>query len=555
MGVRSTRLIVLVVVSLFASLMLASSALAIGSLPLKQRDFTKIGDNGQLTLPDSGMNVYAWSMATLGDDLYVGTARQAAIAPVMELLGPTMGMLPNAAFDYTRVPPLVSFVATDTPAGQPPKLRSTPYGSFGLPLLMFGAWNSLSQAEILRFDHDTRTWTRVYQAPMVPTLMRDASGTSVVETDTPLAIGFRNMVAFDGHLYATAGSLSFAQQPLIGSGLISSLLFMSDEDGENWGPLNTPALMGLESRALGVHNGKLYVGVGTQTVGSLGGVIVPAGVWCSATPDVPGSWTNVLDFPTLESGLPLTEQNTGVISMASANGFLYIGTENQSGFEVWRSTVASPTGSTDWKCLVTGGAGDAYNVWAGTMKAFNTSVYVGSMAVPGMAASQSLKSFDIIRVLSPLCNDRVQLLVGNRTPTIPVNGVTKRTPLSGWQSGFGWPFDLYLWSMEVYQGRLYVGSMDMSSMLRVASENGADLSGMANAMGVPPFLFNVMLKGAGFDLWSTSNGIIWCNSSLTGMGDYTNYGARTMRVWDDQLVIGTANPFNGFQAWESTVAH
>lgn len=506
------KLIVLSAVVVLA-LGLTSTATA-GSLGLWRSDFKRIAADGQ----GDWKNIYAWSMASFKGDLYVGTARQAAIAPVMEFMTSAMpGMqMPPGAFPSDSTPFLREFVAM----GMPPTITND---------ARFEDWNRWSCAEIWRL-HDG-DWSRVYQAPRVPA---GVVGPGVPYT-TPIAIGFRHMVPYtdrDGvqALYASAGSFSFAHPDY------ARLLFMST-NGQDWAPIVTPKAMGQETRALGVHNGKLYVGAGTATSQALGGMTTPAGVWCSDKPSDPASWKEVLHFPAV------APQNTGVIAMASANCRLYIGTENVNGFEVWRSTRADPAGNVHWKRLVKDGAGDRFNAWAGTMKAFRGDVYVGSMAVPGVTGAMGMKGFDLIRVRP---DDSWQLLVGDREPEIPVAGASPRRPLTGLPSGFGMPTNLYCWNMEVYGGYLYVGSMDMSSMLRVATDAGATLPDM----GMPPAIMKLVLKAAGYDLWKSANGRFWLPVTLTGFGDYRNYGTRTLRAHSGKLYIGTANPFQGFQVWE-----
>jgi hypothetical protein len=468
-------------------------------------------------------------MASFKGDLYVGTARQAAIAPVMEYLISAMPGLefPPGVFPPGAVPFLSQFLTVEDGMVW---LKQDGMGSYAAAEAMFGAWNAGSQAEIWRLHEGV--WTRVYQAPRVLSLV---AGTNAPYY-TPLAVGFRHMVPFkdrDGveALYATAGTVSLAHPDY------ARMLFMS-LDGENWSPVETPAAMGRETRTLGVHNGKLYVGAGTATAGALGmGMPVPGSVWCSSKPSDSGSWKQVLYFPAVAPA------NTGVVSLASANGLLYIGTENVNGFEVWRSKRRNPTCNADWKRLVKDGAGDRYNAWAGTMRAFRTNVYVGSMSVPGLSGSLAMKAFDIIRIKP---DDSWRLLVGDREPTIPVTEGATRTPLTGLPSGFGMPTNLYCWQMEVYDGYLYVGSMDMSSMLRAGVEAGMELPDM----GMPPTVLQFILQLAGFDLWKTPTGLLWMPVTVTGLGDYTNYGTRTIRAHDGKLYIGTANPFKGFQVWE-----
>jgi len=524
------RLLLVLSATILLALTFTATATA-GPLGLWKSDFTKIATKGQ----GDWRNIYAWSMASFKGDLYVGTARQAAIAPVMEFMTGAMPgfSMPPEAFPSDSAPFFRDFMRRGAPM---PRITNED---------KFKQWSDASYAEIWRLH--CGKWQKVYTVPPVPAGVFDINGEQALSGQlpnysetaktymTPLAVGFRNMVAFkDANgveaLYASAGSLSLAAR--------ATLLFRS-VDGMTWEPLVTPALMGRETRALGVHHGKLYAGIGSAMNTAMGMPAVPGSVWCSATPEVPGSWTRVLDFSALNP------DNTGVVSMASTGERVYVGTENKYGYEIWRGTIADPAGNADWKQVVKNGAGDQYNGWAGTMKVFRNDVYVGSMAVPGITGKMAMKAFDLIRIKP---NDTWQLLVGNRQPEVPVPGAPARRPLTGWLSGFGMPTNLYCWQLEVYNGYLYVGSMDMSSMLRVAVEAGMELPDMGT--GMPPQLMNLVLKAAGFDLWKSREGLFWMPVSLTGLGDYHNYGARTIRVHNNKLYIGTANPFQGFQVWE-----
>ena len=54
---------------------------------------------------------------------------------------------------------------------------------------------------------------------------------------------------------------------------------------------------------------------------------------------------------------------------------------------------------------------------------------------------------------------------------------------------------------------------------------------------------------SGFDLLKTANGETWSFVLDDGFHDKYNFGGRTMVVFDDQLYVGTANPFYGAQLW------
>ena len=54
---------------------------------------------------------------------------------------------------------------------------------------------------------------------------------------------------------------------------------------------------------------------------------------------------------------------------------------------------------------------------------------------------------------------------------------------------------------------------------------------------------------SGFDLLKTADGETWSFVLDDGFHDKYNFGGRTMVVFDDQLYVGTANPFYGAQLW------
>jgi hypothetical protein len=78
--------------------------------------------------------------------------------------------------------------------------------------------------------------------------------------------------------------------------------------------------------------------------------------------------------------------------------------------------------------------------------------------------------------------------------------------------GFNKPSNAYLWQMQEYNGRLYAGSYDHH---------------------VPP-------NGA-FTLFSTADGKDWRVETDTAFDNHWHYGVRSMAVFDNRLIIGTAS--------------
>ncbi len=112
------------------------------------------------------------------------------------------------------------------------------------------------------------------------------------------------------------------------------------------------------------------------------------------------------------------------------------------------------------------------------------------------------------------------------------------------RSGLGNLFTNYIWSMEVYNDKLYVGTMDMSNLIEPAMK-----SSLFTVEGIDPSVVINMLKlnkeEYGYEClviedpekeptFLTKN----------GLGNKAAYGIRNMLVHDGQLYVGTANPLD-----------
>ena len=191
-------------------------------------------------------------------------------------------------------------------------------------------------------------------------------------------------------------------------------------------------------------------------------------------------------------------------------------------------------------------------------------------------------------------NENMELVMGNATSMFP-NG-----SLSGLKSGFGRNENQYIWRMQVYDGKLYVGTFDTSSLLQVMGQfvNGdllrqtpeawksqwkylkalmkalqeADADGTGNPRTLAQtikftnaFVFqnisvcniasairllNYLRKAQrGFDLYVSEDGVNFETITTNGFGDPYNHGLRVFAVTDQGLCVGTANPFYGTQVW------
>ena len=191
-------------------------------------------------------------------------------------------------------------------------------------------------------------------------------------------------------------------------------------------------------------------------------------------------------------------------------------------------------------------------------------------------------------------DENMELVVGNKTKMFPQGS------LSGLGSGFGRKENQYIWRMQEYDGKLYIGTFDTSSLLetlgqfvngdllaqdwpqwksqweylktlmKVLGEVDADGTGNPDTLAQTikfcnNFVFkNISVKNIasaiklltylrkaerGFDLYVTEDGVNFETITTNGFGDPYNHGLRVFAVTDEGLCIGTANPFYGTQVW------
>jgi hypothetical protein len=207
-----------------------------------------------------------------------------------------------------------------------------------------------------------------------------------------------------------------------------------------------------------------------------------------------------------------------------------------------------------------------------------------------LAIAGATRAIPIFRTNGNPANVQTQMLYGaaqlplynNTTQTWSlVPNAAGSTPLYG-PPGFGNPFNTYTWSANVYANHLFFGTFDWSYLLGdglplIAQELGfseVNLDALMNAFGplalinglfpdfahlvgpqffeelaqgqLPPIVTNLLehtLYGA--DLWRFDNNRSPAQpENVTGVGNYLNYGIRTMVSDSSHLYLGTANPMN-----------
>ena len=219
----------------------------------------------------------------------------------------------------------------------------------------------------------------------------------------------------------------------------------------------------------------------------------------------------------------------------------------------------------------------------GAVASFDGHLYWGTMHVPGLSLFAVVQAYGLDTSDESLMQDalisshraisifrasnfsdngagRKELLYGDSTLKryIPPRASFVSVPnnMGGndgiWgKSGFGNTFNNYTWAMNVFQDKLYIGTMDWSYLgLKLYSEIGdlfSQLGGSNAQISFSPEMAEILSSvSPGADLWriEESNGDGAIAENLTGVGNYGSYGIRTMVSDADTFYLGMANPMN-----------
>lgn len=256
--------------------------------------------------------------------------------------------------------------------------------------------------------------------------------------------------------------------------------------------------------------------VGGQNVGLWMSPPVPAGG--SLGTEHQGLWTKVWDVGEYEPD-PLTAKTYFGGALASFDGHLY-----------WGSMHLPMLGQL--MHIMTYGLEDDPAVLAAIAGAHRPiSIFRGSGFGTTAEKTEVLYGLDPIPAYLPDGQ-------GGREWTLAPSGMGR--PVYG-LAGFGNPFNTYDWSMVVHQNQLYVGTFDWSYLSTLAPEVLFSLLGTEPPQGsldLPNPLF-------GADIWRfPSSRSMALPVSITGVGNQTNYGVRTLASAPNRLYVGTANPMN-----------
>jgi hypothetical protein len=223
--------------------------------------------------------------------------------------------------------------------------------------------------------------------------------------------------------------------------------------------------------------------------------------------------------------------------MVGFEDYLYVGTFNLEGYQVWRTTAEGEPPYHWEKVIEQGAYRGPHNQCVLSMCPFKGYLYIGS-AIQGGGVDRQHKIGpappELIRLK---VNGQWDLLVGEARET--PDGY--KQPLSGYLPGFDNFFCGYFWRMCEHDGWLYLSTFDWSGVLGYAQRHNwpQPFTNLVNDLGTQ----FIMDNHAGFDLYRSYDGENWVPVTTSGMGNPYNLGLRTMVSTPKGLFLGTANPF------------
>lgn len=282
-------------------------------------------------------------------------------------------------------------------------------------------------------------------------------------------------------------------------------------------------VLGSEGSELAYHEGRLFVSTWPELAGPGSPRLRSASLWMSPlipfgglTADQAAGWQQVWSAFDYEPD-PVTAMTYGGGALASYEGALYWGTMHVP----FVATVAHDTAYGD-----PADATELLTTMLGTHRAIN--LFRGDDFGTGSQDVELLYGMARLPAYDPVAGWQ---LVPNRMGEVPRFG-----PAGVWNF-----FNNYTWTMEVYRGDLFVGTMDWSYLFRGMLQVLADQAGVE----MPEIDVSVPFQFFGADLFRFRDPLLPASAeSIDGVGNYSSYGIRTMVTTGVDLYLGMANPMN-----------
>ncbi len=226
--------------------------------------------------------------------------------------------------------------------------------------------------------------------------------------------------------------------------------------------------------------------------------------------------------------------NYSARGIAYYKGYIYVGVLNAfQGTQIWRSADGL-----QWDQVAKAGISDPRNQWFSNFEEFDGWLYMGTSNCNGMQLYRTNDGINYERIFKDglgikenthvmtLYTFNNKLFIGtmNRANGCYLydskDGINFEVKL---ENGFTSNINSYLWALQEYNGRLYAGTFNEYSLLF-----------------------------GNFHLYSSADGDEWVVEDENALGFSLHYGIRTMAVFNDKLMIGTATAFKGCKVIEAT---
>ncbi len=388
----------------------------------------------------------------------------------------------------------------------------------------------------------------------------EASERGVIAGDELRTTSVRASIVYDGKLYvgsAETGTIYVTDDPAPGNwqratsfGMVASGGAIHDQlidEGTSTGD-NTATTLNDTTKLWfpGRHADGWIVARITAGTGAGQESLVVDNTATSVT--IEGTWDPIPD-DTSEYQLvrPDAPVNGPFWDFAEMDGKLYAAPLNMDGGELWVSDDPAPG---NWTQLITGGYGQPATQGFMTVTHFGEYVYLGTVVYPPLITDlEGTFGTEVLRVDAA---GNVELLVGTtRDPGTP----DEIAPTTGMGAGFGYGANVYSWTAHVHDGALYLGTFDAATLVLDPLEEMFP--------GGIPEKFETLLEAGlsedrdrwrGFDYYRTTDGVTWTPICEDGLGNRENYGVRSMITTDHGLLLGAANPVQGFEMFLGTDA-
>lgn len=537
--------------------------------PLAASDFVRIAAGGI----DDRLNSYPWAVGTFDgdgdgeDELYVGTignalCLQAPLAAAHPLLtnGPpavwgcdtthwTFG-LSWAAYLLDNAVDARIYRGIREPSGAfswervfAPGLFETAgfRGATVFDGALYMAGTVLSGGAVIWRTTDGVTWEK-------------ASDRGVIPEHASITASVRALTSFDGRLYAASASAGFvyaSSDPAPGSwelvnseGMVASggesrdtVYFSGTASGPNTA---TTLVDSTQNFVLIVTSPQMSVRL---VSGTGAGQIREVASFSGSTIAITEAWDPIPDETTTYEVFRADAPVNGPFwDMAVMGDRLYAAPLNLEGGELWYATEPAVG---QWTRVIRGGAGQPRTQGFMDLTVHGDHLYLGTVVyAPLVDDTTEFVGTEVLRVDAA---DRVELLVGE---TRDAGTPQALAPLSGMGPGFDYNGNLYGWEGVSYGGDYYLGTFDGALLaldpLEALFPDGlpAELEAKLEAD-----LSADHERWGGFDLYTTADGVHWTALTTDGFGNRDNYGVRALTETPWGLLLGAANPFDGFELW------